>query len=76
MKPSIRKQDGRWLLTRPGYGFSQDTVDEFDSHKEALESLRTAPGSAGPVLERGSFTLGLYGRWGLSRRGTIRMEDT
>lgn len=74
MKPSIRKQDGRWTVQRPGYGFNPGTSDDFDSWREAVGSLRSAPASAAPMAERGSHTLALpYGR---TARGTIRLEET
>lgn len=76
MKPSIRKENGEWVVTRPGYGFNpQDTVEEFGSWKAAVASLRSAPGSSCASSERGFYTLVQFnGRGGW--RGTIRMEDT
>lgn len=54
MKPSIRKQDGRWQLTRPGYGFSAGpTTTEHDSWQEAKQALiGQAVGTAGASIER------------------------
>lgn len=73
MKPSIRKHN-RWVVKRPGYGFSPASVAGFDSWKDAVGSLRSAPASAGSTAERGNYTLALpYGR---TARGTIRLEDT
>lgn len=76
MKPSIRKVDGRWTVSRPGYGFSPATVEPFDSWREAADSLRSAPASASASAERGSFTLQPLGQAGWPRRGTIRLEDS
>lgn len=78
MKPSIRKQDGRWVLTRLAYGFNQQaTVREFPSWRSAMDAAHPSVASAGPSIERGHRTLGLTGRFGMSAyRGTIRMEDT
>lgn len=77
MKPSIRKSGGRWVLTRPAFGFStSDEVTLHESWKAARAALLgAAPASAGASSERGHFTLGLTAN-GWSRRGTIRMEDT
>lgn len=64
MKPSIRKQDGRWILTRPGYGFgSTGSVKVCGSWAEARAALLgTAVGSAGPQWERAAALPGLrYG---------------
>lgn len=72
-KPSIRKQDGCWVVQRPGYGFSPATVAEFESWKAAVGSLRSAPASAGASTERGHYTLGMDG-WATGG-GTIRMLD-
>lgn len=74
MKPSIRKQDNRWVLTRPAFGFGQPQVTSHASWKAAREKLLgDAVGSAGPIVERGRAPP--ERRWG-SHRGTIRMEDT
>lgn len=74
MKPSIRKQDGRWLLTRPGYGFgSSESVQVCGSWAEARAALLgTAVGSAGPQWERASALSAL--RWG-PPHADIRAED-
>lgn len=74
MKPSIRKQDGRWLVTRPGYGFNPTpAVERFGSWKAAVASLRSAPGSAGASVDRGAHTLHSVNQRGWPQRGTIRM---
>lgn len=75
MKPSIRKHGDLWVLSRPGYGFCPDTVEEFGSWKAAVGSLRTAPASAAASAERGQFSLSLATSYWGPRRGTIRMED-
>jgi hypothetical protein len=75
VKPSIRKQDGRWLVSRPGYGFCPPTVDEYTSWREAVGSLRSGPGSAGALVERGQDSQGVFNRY-WRQRGTIRMEDS
>ncbi len=77
MKPSIRKRDGRWVVTRPGYGFRPEARREaFGSWRAAVASLRSAPAAAGASAERGHYTLTSPGQAGWPRRGTIRMEDT
>ena len=77
MKPSIRKQDDQWVVSRPGYGFgSAPTVEAFGSWREAVGSLRSAPGSAGASTERGVFTLPALSQRGWPRHGTIRAEET
>lgn len=77
MKPSIRKEDGRWVLTRPAFGFAPvDEVSEHDTWKAARNALlAAAPASAGASAERGYNTLALKAQ-GWSRRGTIRMEES
>jgi hypothetical protein len=76
MKPVIRKQDGQWVVTRPGYGFAAGVVaTSHGSWKDAVASLRSAP-AAGVGSERGVYTLTSPGQAGWPRRGTIRMEDT
>ena len=74
MKPSIRKQDGRWVVQRPGYGFSTaPTVTEHDSWLQARQALLgTAVGSAGPQWERAAALSSL--RYG-PPRGQIRAGD-
>lgn len=56
MKASIRKRDGRWLLTRSACGFSSaPTVTEHATWGEARRALLgPAVGSAGPLIERAS----------------------
>lgn len=78
MKPSIRKQDGLWTLTRPPYGFAQAAeVTTHESWKAARQALLgDAVGSAGPSMERGHHTLRPLGVGGWPRHGTIRMEET
>lgn len=77
MKPSIRKQDGQWRVTRPSYGFNPvPTVEQFPTWKAAVASLRTAPASAGASTERGFYTLVQYNYAWWPHRGTIRTEDT
>jgi hypothetical protein len=73
VKPSIRKQDGHWLLTRPGFGFSAaPRVSEHASWGEAKRALLgQAVGTAGPQWERASDLSPL--RYG-PPRGQIRME--
>lgn len=74
MKPSIRKQDGQWLVTRPGYGFNPvPAVVEFGSWKAAVASLTSGTASASSVVERAADLSHLY--WG-PPRGTIRLEET
>jgi hypothetical protein len=76
MKPSIRKTDGRWVLTRPSFGFAtSDEVTLHESWREACAALRSAP-AGGVGSERGVYTLTSPGQAGWPRRGTIRMEDT
>jgi hypothetical protein len=72
MKPSIRQWDGQWVVSRPGYGFGPPTVEGFGSWREAVGSLRSAPGSAGASTERGAFTLPAVSQSGWPRHGTIR----
>lgn len=78
VKPSIRKQDGRWVLTRPGYGFSsQPSVTACESWEDARRRLLgPAVASAGAQVERGYHTLPSVNQRGYAHRGTIRMEDT
>lgn len=76
MKPIIRKLNGRWQVSRPGYGFGLPSVDVFDSWKSAVGSLRTAPASAGSLTEHGHYSLGLSYQDHSYQRGTIRLEDT
>jgi len=55
MKPSIRKSDAGWKVTRPGFGFNPDPqVSLWPTWKEALGSLRTAPASAGAQVTDGT----------------------
>lgn len=56
MKPSIRKRDGRWVLTRPPFGFARVCeVTEHLSWKAARAALLgTAPAAAGSQTERAS----------------------
>lgn len=36
-KPTVRKVDGRWTATRPGFGFgARPTVKQFHSHQSAV----------------------------------------
>jgi hypothetical protein len=57
VKPSIRKLDGTWALTRPAFGFGQPEVTCHGSWKAARDALLgTAVGSAGPTLERATAT--------------------
>lgn len=78
MKPTIRKQDGRWVLTRPAFGFADGPeVTVHATWKGARTALLGgAPASAGASYERGHYTLTSPGQAGWPRRGTIRMEDT
>lgn len=77
MKPTIRKAGGRWVLTRPAFGFaSSDEVTLHPSWKAARTALLgKAPASAGSSAERGQHTLKPLGAGGWPRHGTIRMED-
>lgn len=78
MKPSIRKRDGRWVLTRPGFGFAPVAdVTVHGSWRAARAALLgDAVGSAGPIVERGFHTLPALNDWGRARHGTIRLEET
>lgn len=77
MKPSIRKLDGCWTLTRPPYGFTTEPeVTVHTSWKAARTALlRSAPASAGASSQVGGYTWGLSAK-GWPLRGTIRMEET
>jgi hypothetical protein len=77
VKASIRKLDGQWVATRPGYGFGRSEVTRHGSWKAAKEALfGSAVGSAAASFERGHYTLGTTSHGWSARRGTIRMEDT
>lgn len=56
MKPSIRKRDGRWVLTRPLFGFAHvPEVTRNPSWKAARRALLgSAPATAGAMVERAS----------------------
>jgi hypothetical protein len=74
VKPTIRKQDGHWLLTRPGYGFAATaTVTEHATWLQARQALLgTAVGSAGAQVERAAAPAAL--RYG-PPHGHIRLGD-
>lgn len=77
VKPSIRKQDGHWVVTRPAFGFGRVEVTTHGSWKAAKAALLgEAVASAGPLLERGHHTLRPLNDRGWPRHGTIRAEDT
>lgn len=38
-KPSIRKRDGEWRITIPGYGFAADETHPVDSQTAGVELL-------------------------------------
>lgn len=78
MKPTIRKSGGRWVLTRPAFGFAtSDEVTLHESWKAARDALLgDVVASAGPQVERGHYSLTQFNYNGYPQRGTIRMEDT
>lgn len=77
MKPHVRKRDGRWVVVRPGYGFNPTSaVEDFPTWKAAMLSLRSAPATSYPSVERGHHTLVSLNQARYPHRGTIRMEDT
>lgn len=71
MKPIIRKQGDCWTVTRPAFGFASESIACYPTWRAAMASL-PAPGSAGPITERGASEM----RWQGMTRGpvTIRME--
>jgi hypothetical protein len=51
-RPRVTKGPDGWVVQRPGYGFAKPSPEgPYDSQRKALESLKTQPGSAGPVIE-------------------------
>lgn len=77
MKPSIRKRDGRWVLTRPPFGFaSASEVTEHLSWKAARQALLGSAPASGATTERASDVQRM---WNPPRGHKIRMslqEDT
>lgn len=74
MKPSIRKTDAGWEVTRPGYGFNPDPqVSVWPSWKDALGSLRSAPAFATAAVTTGDYTLALWSSNGLAARRPRRL---
>lgn len=75
-KASIRKFEGRWILTRPLFGFARfRVVTMHDSWKDARRALLgTGVGSASPITERAAG----YRSWIPSRhaRGPVPVIQT
>lgn len=78
MKPSIRKSNGVWVLTRTPFGFaSEPATTVHSSWKAACRALLgSAPATAPSWTALGQHTIRTVNQRGTVRHGTIRMEDT
>lgn len=53
-KMTIRRVEGAWRLTIPGFGFSSDAVKEFPRWPDVITYLDSLPGGTYGSCERAS----------------------